>query len=260
MNYLKLAKTLTVPVVATLCATTLIVLQLPRLGLLNRSVNKTLAFKQEDLEKSRLQLLKKSPAFSFSNLVGDSAYLNFIQYLGDSAARKHTGYSLVPEYFEIVVARNPRLVNAYFYLSPATSLFAGRPDRSVALIEQGLQSISPHTDPKAYLLWLYKGIDELLFLGDRQAARHSYEMAAQWASNSSDLSSQEVANRARETVQFLAKDPNSVRARIGAWATILSNALDDTSRQLAINNIRKLGGEVTVSPDGSLQISVPKEK
>lgn len=260
MNYLKIARSLVIPVVASLSAVAVISLQLPKLNAQQQQSDKAEYLKQEEAEKLRLSLSEKMPSFGFNNLIAGWEFLNFTQYFGDNPAREQIGYSLVPEYFKIIVQRDPRFINAYFYLSPATTLFAGRPDRSVALMEQGLNSISPNTAPKAYLLWNYKGVDELLFLGDHKAARRSYEMAAKSASTFTDPSSQAVATRARETARFLAKNPQSTQARIGAWAMLLSNALDNSSRQLAINNIRKLGGEVTVTPDGVLQIKSPAEK
>lgn len=260
MNYPNIVRVLVTPAVASLCAVALISLQLPRLNVQQQQTDKAEYLKQEESEGLRLSLLKKMPSFGFNNLIASWVYLNFIQYFGDGPVRQQTGYSLSPDYFEIIVNRNPRFVNAYFHLSPATSLFAGRPDRSVALMAQGLQSISPKTAPKAHMLWLYKGVDELLFLGDTQAARRSYQMAAQWASLSKEPNSQQVAARARETVQFLAKNPNSVLPRVNAWATILSNARDDETRQLAIHNIIKLGGKVIISRDGILQIKAPSEK
>jgi hypothetical protein len=260
MNYLNLAKALVTPTVICLCATALISLQLPKLNAQKQQTDKAEYLKQEELEKLRLSLIKKIPTFGFNNLLADWVFLNFMQYFGDGLARQQTGYSLSPDYFEIVVDRDPRFINAYLYLSPATSLFAGRPDRSVALFEKGLQSISPETAPKAYFLWLYKGIDELLFLGDYQAAQRSYKIAAQWASISQEKNSDKVAARARETAQFLVKNPRSVQARIGAWVTVLSNAHDNATRELAIQNIKKLGGKVTITPDGTLQIKGPVEK
>lgn len=260
MNYLKIARSLVVPAVASLCAVAVISLQIPKLNVQQRQPDKAEYIRQEELEKIRLSLSEKMPTFGFNNLIAGWEFLNFTQYFGDTPARDRIGYSLVPEYFKIIVQRDPRFISAYFYISPATTLFAGRPDRSVALIEQGLKSISPKTAPKAYLLWNYKGVDELLFLGDHKAARRSYEMAAKWASTFTDPSSQAVATRARETARFLAKNPQSVQARIGAWAMLLSNALDNSTRQLAINNIRKLGGEVIVTPDGDVQIKSPVDK
>lgn len=258
MRYLNLARALVIPAITSLCAVAIVSLQLPKLHNQQQQTDKAEYLKQEELERLRLTFIKKLPSFGFNNLLADWVYLNFIQYFGDNSARQQTGYSLSPEYFEIIVQRNPRFVNAYFSLSPATSIYAGRPDRSVALIEQGLQSIDPKTDPKAYLLWLYKGVDELLFLGDSQAARRSYQMAAEWASTFTN--NPKIAARVRETAQFLAKNPQSVQARIGAWTMILSNARDDATRQIAILNIQKLGGEVTITSDGMLQIKTPVEK
>lgn len=258
MRYLNLTRALVIPAIASLCAVAIVSLQLPKLNSQQQQTDKAEYLKQEELERLRLTFIKKMPSFGFNNLLADWVYLNFIQYFGDTSARQQTGYSLSPEYFEIVVQHNPRFINAYFSLSPATSIYAGRPDRSVALIEQGLQSIDPKIEPKAYLLWLYKGVDELLFLGDSKAARRSYQMAAEWASTFTN--NPQIAARVRETAQFLAKNPQSVQARIGAWTMILSNARDDATRQIAILNIQKLGGEVTITSDGMLQIKTPVEK
>ena len=260
MCYRKLVRVLLVPIVASLCFAAIISLQVPRLNVQRQQPDKLEALRQEELERLHLSLIKRLPTFGFKNLVGDWAFLNFIQYFGDGPVREQIGYSLSPEYFEIVVHHNPRLVNAYFYLSPATSLFAGRPDRTVALIEKGLQSISPKTHPKAYFLWFYKAVDELLFLSDYKAARRSYELAAQWADISTDPSGKRAAARARETAQFLSKNPDSKHAHIGAWATILSNARDEATRQIVIYNIEKLGGKVKIAPNGNLQVIVPNEK
>jgi hypothetical protein len=126
----------------------------------------------------------------------------------------------------------------------------------------GLKSITSNVSPDAYFVWLYKGVDEILFLGNAQAAKHSYEMAAQWASLQSTSLSQQIAGQARQTAQFLAHNPNSKRVRASAWATILGNARDDRTRQLALREIQKLGGEVTYTRKGEavyIGVSMPKE-
>lgn len=258
MHHLNLVKSLVIPAIAGLCTVAIVSIQIPKASYQQQQPDRAKLVRQENSEKLRLNLLEKIPVFGFTNLVADWTYLNFIQYFGDTTARQLTGYSLSPEYFAVIVQHNPRLVDAYFYLSPATSLFAGRPDRSVALIAQGLQSITPTIDHTAYLLWFYKGADELLFLGDDRAARHSYEMAAEWASTFAN--NPIVAARARETAQFLTKNPKSLQARIGAWTMILNNARDDATRQIAILNIEKLGGEVMIDPNGMLKIKIPDEK
>jgi hypothetical protein len=216
-------------------------------------------YQQQEQEASiNLALLNKIPSFGFDNLLADWIYLRFVQYMGDEEAREVTGYSLNPEYFQAVVERDPRFLSAYFMLSPATTLFAGSPDESVQLLEQGIEAVSPEKFPRAYFLWLYKGVDEMLFLGDIPAAIHSYEMAAQWASLQDNPEAQRRANKARKTAQFLKENPLSPEARVSAWGSILSRATDQATRELAIEKIRALGGEVTVTSEGRVQIQLPE--
>jgi hypothetical protein len=59
------------------------------------------------------------------------------------------------------------------YQSPP-HFFAGYPAKSVEYMEKSLEKtppkiISPVYPP--YYLWIYKGVDELLFLGDVEAAK-----------------------------------------------------------------------------------------
>ncbi len=214
--------------------------------------------KEETLEETNLELLQRSPSLGFDNLVADWTFLKFLQYFGDGEARQKTGYSLNPEYFEIIVDRDPRFIEAYLFLSPASSIYAGRPDQTVALMDKGLKSTSPDTSPDSYLIWIYKAVDELLFLGNTKAARHSYEMAAQWAIAQNHPKSQQIAARARKTAQFLACNPDSKRAQVNSWTMILVNAVSDRTRQLAIGRIEALGGQVIITPQGEVKVQLPK--
>ena len=232
-------------------------LQKPRINLEEEKLSKAKYIRQEQSETIRVSFLNKLPAFGFSNLVADWVFLKFLLYFGEGKARPETGYSLVPEYFEAVVNHDPRFIQAYLALSPATSLYAGQPQKTVTLIEEGLQSISPEISRKSPYLWMYKGSDEMLFLGDTEAAQHSYEMAAKWAETYDNPQSQSLAANARQTAQFLANNSQSKQARVGAWSMILSNAPDEATRQRAIKEIEALGGEVIVTPQGRMKVKTP---
>ena len=242
-----------------LCVLGVVVLQLSRLN--SRVDSARVSTKQlkleESAEKKSLKLLNQIPSFGFDNLTADWVYLKFVQYFGEGKARPETGYSLVPEYFEAVVNHDPRFIQAYLALSPANSLYAGQPQKTVTLIEEGLQSISPEISRKSPYLWMYKGSDEMLFLGDTEAAQHSYEMAAKWAETYDNPQSQSLAANARQTAQFLANNSQSKQARVGAWSMILSNAPDEATRQRAIKEIEALGGEVIVTPQGRMKVKTP---
>jgi hypothetical protein len=213
---------------------------------------------QELKEKATASLLAKTPSFGYSNLIANWSFLKFLVYFGDGDVRQHTGYAVTTDYFKTVVKNDPRFVKAYFYMSPATSLFAGNPEQSTSLIEQGLASITPQSSPDSYFLWIYKAIDELLFLGDSKAAKASYDNGIEWASYYDDDRSKAVAARMKVMSNFLANNPDSVEAQIGSWFQLLTNAKDDLTRQRAMNNIEKLGGKIEFTPQG-VTVTVPEE-
>jgi hypothetical protein len=145
----------------------------------------------------------------------------------------------------------------YPYLSSSITLYAGRPQESVRLLKQGAQAIPSSMQSRAYFLWQAKGTDELLFLGNTQAATQSYEMDAFWASQSNDPQMQAIAQRSLQTAKFLASNPDSRRARVGSWFNILTNAIDDPTRQLAAKQIQALGGKI-IQHNGAFQVKLPE--
>lgn len=214
---------------------------------------------EEEKLKTALALQKKMPTFGFDNLLADWQYLQFIQYFGDSKAREKTGYSAVTDYFEIISNYDPRFVNAYMILSSANSLYAAQPEKTVFFLNQILSHLSPNINPYALFLWIYKGVDEILFLGDIAEAQKSYEKSAQWALARGDEDGEIIARRSLETAKFLARNPDSKKAQVSAWATVLNIAFDDQTRQNAIDKIRSLGGEVIISQEGKVEVKLPQE-
>ncbi|MBE9018739.1 hypothetical protein C7Y66_07150 [Chroococcidiopsis sp. CCALA 051] len=245
--------------VIVFCLGSVVLIQHNRLQLKHSPLTKVEYVRQEQTEKIGLDVLKNLPSFGFSNLLGDWIYLRFIQYFGDSEVREKIGYSLSPEYFEGVVDRNPRLVEAYRFLTPATSIFAGQPQKSVALLGKALQSISPEMSYMSYYIWVYKGVDEMLFLGDTKAAQESYQTAAEWAEKINTPDAQRIAASTRQTAAFLAKNPKSKISRIGAWALVLSSTPHEKTQQQAISQIKALGGKIVTRADGGFKVIAPKE-
>jgi len=248
---------------ALLCMLGVGLLQLPQLDK-HTSTTKTASLemlkREIQSEKLRLQLLKKLPTFGFKNLLADGVFLKFLQYFGDDEARPKTGYSLSPEYFEVILGQDPHFLQAYLFLSTSTSLYAGMPERSIALTEEGLKSLSPTVPQKSYYIWRYKGIDELLFLGDAAKAQQSFATAARWASVYSDKESQQVQALSQRTAAFLADNPKSKSAQLAAWIMVLDNPVDAQTRKLALGRIAKLGAKVSITPQGALEVQPPKEE
>lgn len=255
-----LGQFLVTSLVALLCILAVGGLQVPQLNRISDRAKTTSqdTLRQEvDFEQLRLNLLQKTPVFGFDNLFADWVYLNFLQYFGDDPVRTVTGYSLSPEYFKIIVDHDPRFLGIYPALSTSISLYAAKPEISVALMEKGLKSMSPQSPPQSYYVWRQKAIDELLFLGDAKAARQSFEQAAKWASTYSDAESQNVAALSHTTADFLSRNPESKLAQVSAWTMVLNNVVDVRTRQLAISRIEALGGKVVVTPEGA-RVRLPK--
>jgi hypothetical protein len=235
-------------------------IQFTRLQKLNSS-NKSVSLDIEaeiKSDKIRLRLWKNMPNFGYKNLIADWVYLDFLQYFGDDEIREKTGYSLSPEYFEVILGNDPRFLTAYIGLSTSTSMYAAMPKRSVALMEKSLKSLSPWVPERSYYVWRYKAIDELLFLGNSSAARQSFETAANWANNYSDEESKQVVTISQKTAEFLSHNPDSKQAQIAAWAMVLNNHVDEKTRKIAIGQIEALGGKVISTPQGN-QIKFPKK-
>jgi hypothetical protein len=236
-------------------------LQVGRLSKLDRKANQPLTkaeyLREAQQAQASLKLLAKLPSFGFDNLVADWSFLNFLQYFGDDQARPKTGYRITPDFFQVIVDRDPRFLAMYPYLSASVSLYGGQPQQTVRLLQQGINAIPPAMQPEAYFLWQAKATDELLFLGRTQDAQRSYEMAASWASQSRDPQMVAIAARSRETAQFLATNPDSRRARVGSWYNILTNAIDDRTRQFAAKQIQALGGTI-IQKNGAFQVKLPR--
>ena len=210
--------------------------------------------REEDAIKFSLDVQRKLPSFGLQNLIADWTFLKYIQYHGDAEAREATGYPLISNFFESIVDSDPRFVEAVLTLSTANSLFAGRPDQTVNYMDKVLETITPETSPLAYYVWIYKGVDQILFLGDLKAAQHSYEMASQWAKRSGAL---DMAAQTGATAKFLSTNPDSRKAQLSAWIMVLSTVPDQTTKQFVMGKIKELGANIIVVAPGQVKIEMP---
>lgn len=237
-------------------------LQLPQLEQLRTKAN---TYDLESLQKEqtvvnlKLDFLAKMPSFGLDNLVANVTFMEFLGYFGDESARNITGYQDFSNYFDVIVGKDPRFIDTYLFLSNTGTIYAGQPEKSVALAEQGLQSLQPTLPQGSYYVWRYKGMDELLFVGDSQAARQSFDRAADWALENEDEMSQMIGNQSRQTAQFLANNPDSIYAQISAWGMLLTNTQDEFTQELAIAKIQSLGGKVEITKEGGVRIVPPAE-
>ncbi|WP_202924856.1 hypothetical protein [Myxacorys almedinensis] len=212
----------------------------------------------EQQESIRLSLLSKSPSFGFENLIADWAFLNFLQYYGDEAARSQAGYGLTPKYFDIVTQRDPRFAETYLFLSGTLSHQLGQPEQALTLMQRGMAALSPQMTPKAFTVWRFAALDQLLLLGDVPGAVQSLEMAAAWSGETEEY--QAIAPVFRETAAFLKTNPDSKLVRFQAWTTVFAQAgaIGDRKTQArARQEILALGGIEKADEQGQPFFTLP---
>ncbi|NBD19018.1 MAG: hypothetical protein GVY04_23685 [Cyanobacteria bacterium] len=235
------------------CASGITGLQYPNLSKNQQKKTDQEYLRQEQLKATNLSIINNLPSFGFNNLVADWLFLQFIQYFGDTDARKVTGYQLIPSYFQAIIEHDPRFESAYSTLSSPNTIFAGKPKLTVELLGESLEHLSAETSKKGYQLWVYKATDELLYLNDVPAAKSSYQKAIEWAEQSNEPSSKGIARYARRMLRFVESNPDTREGRIGAWTIILMTTGQEAVQKEAIKAIEELGGEVIKTPNGRIQ-------
>ena len=200
---------------------------------------------QEQEEAKSLDWQKRSPNLGFSNLKADWSYLNFVQYFGDKDARDTIGYKLVPDYFETIAHIDPRFTTAHLKLSIANSMYAGDPEKTIALMQQVLDTIEPISE-EAVAVWTSKGLDELLFMGDKVSAIESYKMAEQWAALVQNNRSEKLTIKNLESALESTTELELKEAQLRAWSSVLVHIKDHQRRREIIDRLDRIRDEILV--------------
>jgi hypothetical protein len=245
------------------CLGSIIALQMSRLNE-TQDVSEQMNGQQLETQSTalvrQLRIAKDSPSLGFSNLIADWYFLGFLQYFGDTEARDKTDYQAAPEFFRVIIDKDPLFFPAYLFLSTSVSIYAAQPQTSAELAGEGLSHMTPQTPPESAIVWRYKGLDEFLFLKDFAIAQNSYQTAAQWAEQSPDPAVQATAPLSAQTAAFIADNPNSTQALIMGWTQVLTQAVNEDTFNLAVNQINALGGEVVMDDDGQFRIDFQNQE
>lgn len=200
----------------------------------------------QEQEQARLvNWQQESSHLGFDNLKANWSYLNFVQYFGDQQAREMIGYKLVPEYFATITSIDPRFTQAHLNLSIANSMYAGNPEKTIALMERVLESVDPESEQAAFL-WTSKGLDELLFMGDKTAAINSYKMATKWAALTT---TERPDGLTIKDLELALKDTNEIElkeAQIRAWSSVLAYIRDNQKQREILDRIASLKADILV--------------
>lgn len=243
LSVIKIIKHILATSLPFVCLAGIVILQGQEYKKSAQALSKEDYLSQEKEQARFIELQQQTSSLGFNNLAADLSYLNFVQYFGDRNARETIGYQLVPDYFEVINKIDPRFTHAHLTLSIANSMYAGDPGTTISLMENALTEINPESKDAA-LLWTSKGLDELLFFGDKEAAINSYQTAAQWAdieqvSRPDGLTIKDLEQALQNTSEIQLKE-----TQIRAWSSVLVYIKDKQREREIIDIIVSLKAEV----------------
>lgn len=210
----------------------------------------------QDRTRTQLQLAAKLPSLGFDNLLGNWAFLSYLQYFGDSDVRAQTGFTANEDYFEVMTLRDPRFTTLAPFISAGVAYYVAKPEKSVAFMTRMTNAIDPKTQQDAFWVWRFKALDQYLLLNDIPGTIHSLEMAARWAEVKGE--NRELADYFRGSANFLRRDPNVVSVRFYAWNEVYQNAVDPLVIQRSEQELLKMGAKRDKRlPNGRYQFMPP---
>ena len=216
-------------------------------GLGNPRLAETDPRQAQQQEALRLEMLRRLPTLGFDNMIANTLFLRWVQYFGDEDIRDQVGYALNKEYFDVITRLDPRFVEMYPFISNAVSFAQGEPETALQFMERGVNALSPQINPRAFLVWRFKGLDQLLLLGDIPGSIESHEMAAKWAIGTDY---EHYAELYQSAADFLRTQPDSTRIRLWSWNDVYQNSINESVRQRAEQEMLNLGASKQITEDG----------
>ncbi|HTL90672.1 MAG TPA: hypothetical protein VL134_14820, partial [Leptolyngbya sp.] len=137
---------------------------------------------------------------------------------------------------------DPRFVDSYLFLSGTVSHQLGKPELALKLMKRGTDALSPQMNSKAFSVWRWMAMDQILMLGDLPGAARSFDMTAKWAAQSEEY--KEFAPNFQETANFLRTKPDIRFVQFQTWLVVYQDASaagDKPSRDRAKRELLKLG-------------------
>ncbi|MCT7982232.1 hypothetical protein NG796_02880 [Laspinema sp. A4] len=226
-----------------------------QMGLGNPRLAQTDPRQAEQQEALQVQMLRRSPTLGFDNMIANYAFLKWVQYFGDEEIRDQIGYALNQEYFDVITRLDPRFAEMYPFISTAVSFAQGEPELGIEYMDRGLAVLSPEINPKAFLVWRFKGLDQLLLLGDIPGSIESHERAAQWARGTEY---DDYADLYQSAADFLRTEPDSTGVRLWAWNEVYQNSINESVKQRAEQEILKLGASKQINEEGQVIFVLPE--
>lgn len=187
-------------------------------------------------------------------LAADLFWLKFVQYIGDSEARRTDRYDLAYDYLDIVTSLDPRFTQPYWFAAFTVGAEMKRPDLAQKLIERGIQA-----NQNNWYLPFIAGINQYLFAHNETAAANYYRLASKfpdapkWLGRQAEILQAKIPSLVKEvntwdTIYRTSTDPlvkERAKERLAAtWMRVFKVSPSEEIRKKARTALAELGVEV----------------
>jgi hypothetical protein len=222
-----------------------------------------LHFSHVELERSIVNRTLDRPTWSlapttsrivdlgYDQAVADVYWLAFIQYVGNSKARRLDNYKDAEQFLDLIVGIDPSLVQAYYFAAFIIGSERRNPLRAAEIIESGIRA-----NPDNWYLPFIAGINQYLYANNEIAAAKYYRMAARlpgapkWMRRQADILSANIPSILKDlnTWDSIYKSAENevivMRARerlVSLWFRVYKTSPTEEVRKRALEHLRDLG-------------------
>lgn len=196
----------------------------------------------------------KLVSLGFDQLLADFYWLAFVQYIGDTEARKNDRCCLTYKYLDLITSLDPRFIQAYWFAAFSIGQDEGNPQLASNLIERGIKANQDN-----WYVPFIAGINQYLYAHNEIAAARYYRMAAKyphapsWLNRQASILEAKIPSIIKEVrvwndIHESAKETlvrNHARDRlISLWMRIYKVSPSLPIRKTAIDALKKLGVRV----------------
>lgn len=194
-------------------------------------------------------------SLGYGSLAASWLWMEFIQYYGDTPARRREGYSLTYDYLDKITQLDDQFLRAYRYIAVTVGFSAGQPQLADQLMQRGLEAMTPQTQPEGYRLHLDRAVNYFLLLGDPEAGRRSYYAAGQWFQQAGLQGDQPEGWR--QLGDRLVESPDSEEVQFMVWYQVFNSTADPVTQERALIEMSQLGGQMERDHEGRLRVIPP---
>lgn len=193
----------------------------------------------------------KMLSLGFDQLLADFYWLCFVQYMGDTEARKIDHYADAEKYADIVASLDPKFLKVYYFSAFIIGSEQHRPDLAAEIIDRGIAANQDN-----WYLPFIAGINQYLYAHDEVRAAKYYRMAAKfpdapkWLGRQAEILEAKIPSLIKETNVwdsiYRSSSDSVVRERARAklatlWLTVYKTSPSPEIRKRALQQLHELG-------------------